>query len=509
MKKEVVNIINFIRGCEPREEKDLLTPVKEQIKLMESLNLKGTFLIQYDALIKKEFTEVLLKLPKTYEVGVWLEFGKPLTDAMNIPWKGRYDWDWHAHCDMTVGYGKAERELAIDVIFARFKEIFGYFPRVLGAWAFDAHTLEYANDKYGLDAACNCKEQWGTDGYNLWGGYYGQGYYPSKNNSFCPAETKGAQIDVPVFRMLGSDPIEQYDAGLNIKNGLGKQSVITLEPCYKHGGGSEKWVDWYVKENFNGKCLSFGYTQAGQENSFGWEGMREGLNYQFKLFADMQKDGKLCVETLGETGINYKATYELTPPSAITAEKKAFLNDKKSAWYSSNSYRINLFCKRHDFWIRDIYLFDEGYKERYLDDVCRGKELFYDNLPVMDGARLTGDGIRGGIYPYYNGKRLKFRRAEWKEIDDKTAQVSFFGTSAGTVVFTLSEKSITVTSDSEIELRAEFSRRKAAELFEFGKATESGFEFSYNGFKYGVAVKAAGKGEYFIKGKKIEIYLKK
>ena len=34
-KRQIVNIINFIRGCEPREPVDLVLPVKEQIQLMK------------------------------------------------------------------------------------------------------------------------------------------------------------------------------------------------------------------------------------------------------------------------------------------------------------------------------------------------------------------------------------------------------------------------------------------------------------------------------------------
>lgn len=41
LKHEVVNIINFIRACEPRAPMDLVTPVKEQIKLIEKHNLCG------------------------------------------------------------------------------------------------------------------------------------------------------------------------------------------------------------------------------------------------------------------------------------------------------------------------------------------------------------------------------------------------------------------------------------------------------------------------------------
>lgn len=35
---------------------------------------------------------------------------------------------------------------------------------------------------------------------------------PAKSCLYMPAQTKEGQIDVPVFRMLGSDPIYQYIA---------------------------------------------------------------------------------------------------------------------------------------------------------------------------------------------------------------------------------------------------------------------------------------------------------
>lgn len=61
-------------------------------------------------------------------------------------------------------------------------------------------------------------------------------------------------------------------------------------------------MDWYLKENFNGKCLNFAYTQVGQENSFGWEAMKNGLTYQIEKVAKMQQEGKINIETLAETG---------------------------------------------------------------------------------------------------------------------------------------------------------------------------------------------------------------
>ena len=45
-KRQIVNIVNFIRDVEPRGPVDLVEPVREQIALMKRLGLRGTFLLQ-------------------------------------------------------------------------------------------------------------------------------------------------------------------------------------------------------------------------------------------------------------------------------------------------------------------------------------------------------------------------------------------------------------------------------------------------------------------------------
>ena len=84
-----------------------------------------------------------------------------------------------------------------------------------------------------------------------------------------PAQNEQNQTPVPIFRMLGSDPVRQYDEGL----GSGRQGVITLEPVYKFGGGDSAWVNWYFKQFVAGNAMEYAYTQAGQENSFTWDAM--------------------------------------------------------------------------------------------------------------------------------------------------------------------------------------------------------------------------------------------
>jgi hypothetical protein len=246
---KIVNIVNFIRLLEPRDPKitqDVLyQTVVKQIELMQQYKLGGTFLLQYDALMDPRYQALLKTLPKdSFEIGAWWEIPQPLVEKAGLKWRGRFPWDWHADVGFSTGYTPAERELLADVYMKDFKEVFGYYPKSVASWFIDAHTLNYMYEKYGIVASANCKDQLGTDGYTLWGGYYNQAYYPSKINAYMPAQNAVNQIPVPIFRMLGTDPIRQYDNGLGNK----RQGVVTLEPVYPEAGGNETWINWYFKE---------------------------------------------------------------------------------------------------------------------------------------------------------------------------------------------------------------------------------------------------------------------
>ena len=72
----IVNIVNFIRQCEPRvdwiTEEVLFETVEEQVKIMKQYNLKGSFLLQYDALIDPRYQKLLRDLPgDQFEIGAW------------------------------------------------------------------------------------------------------------------------------------------------------------------------------------------------------------------------------------------------------------------------------------------------------------------------------------------------------------------------------------------------------------------------------------------------------
>lgn len=442
--KNIVNIINFVRAVEPRPGRNIDLPgtVREQIRLLRQNGLRGTFLLQYDALKDDVYIELMRSCADICETGIWFEIVQPLVEAVGEVWRGRYSWDWYSNVGFLIGYEPGVRRRLIDEAMETFRGIFGRYPGSVGAWHIDAVSMAYLAEKYHIKACCICRDQVGTDGYTMQGGYYNQAYFPSKNNMFCPANTKENQIPMPVFRMLGSDAIYAYDFQ-RIDYGLEK--CPTLEPV--HYGGTKIWCDWFLKETFSGNGLSLQYTQAGQENSFGWPRMGDGYRYQLLKIKELAGQGKVEVMTLGESGKWYLSRYGLTPPGTLTALEDWHGAGHKSVWYSSRFYRVNLFWENGVVRIRDMYLFDDSFEEKYLYERCKTPACEFRNLPVMDGVLYTGpqEARAAGVYLKDGEKDIRWERLDYTEKDGH-AEVRLSNGSYRAVIY-LEETGITIDSD--------------------------------------------------------------
>lgn len=392
----IVSIYNFIRNTDFRvrnSEEVMFDCTRRQIELLKSVNLPATWALQYDALINPRYPKLLKEqLGTNDEIAAWWEIPQPLAEKTGLKWRGRHEWDPEAHVGFSPGYTPAERRKLVDVYMADFKACFGYYPKTVGSWFIDEVTLSYMAEKYGLVASCNCKDQIGTDFYTLWGGYWNQAYYPSRVNAYMPAQTRRGQIDIPVFRMLGSDPIYQHGT---------TPGLISLEPVYKAGGGGmPKWVGWFMDNLIRHPSLAFGYTQAGQENSFGWDAMKDGLTQQVKLFAEQAKAGQVRVETLEQTGKWFRKNFPLTPATSVVALDDWKEQGRKTVWYDSRFYRLNVLWEEDSFFIRDIHCFDEHIVSPTYDTPLKETSLVYETLPVVDWAFWSRSGRKqAGMWP--------------------------------------------------------------------------------------------------------------
>ena len=116
----IVNFINFVRNVEPRNDskKDryLYRTTRNELKQLNDYGFRGTFLLQYDALINPAFQKLMKEAAADgHEIGAWWEITEPHVKKAGIQWRGRYPWDWHAHVGFATGYTPQERERLVDV----------------------------------------------------------------------------------------------------------------------------------------------------------------------------------------------------------------------------------------------------------------------------------------------------------------------------------------------------------------------------------------------------------
>lgn len=365
-------------------------------------NIPGTYLLQYDAVMDDFYFETCKKeyAENGAEIGIWFEVVRPLTDDSKVRWRGaeHRTWEPYVNAGFLMGYEREEKMRLIDTFFEGFHSRFGFYPKTVGSWLLDSESMQYMSEKYEPDAFIICREQWGMDGYTLWGGPYYGPYYPCKNNAQCPAQTLQEQINTPLFRMYINDPIYCYYEYDSVKYNGFVGVAFTQEPAGPLGQSPE-WVRWHYENTFKEDNIGFCFTQLGQENSMGWRNKVEfGFTMQCTYAEGHQEDFGYRFVQFHEMGRRFKMQHKMTPPSGRFVLDDWAGRGNKSLWYNSAHYRINLFADKEQVWIRDIHLFDETYRDKYLDEPCTTKAAIYDNLPIMDGIRFSDEDIRAGMY---------------------------------------------------------------------------------------------------------------
>ena len=485
----VMNVVNFVRGCEPRyPDIDLVLPLREEIRLNTAHRLPNTILLQYDAMLREDIMAAAKSAePERTEYGVWLEMCRQLVEKVGLKWRGRpgWDWEWFVNPGLPMGYAPADRERLCDEVFRLFRERFGAYPKSVGGWLLDAHTMAYLTEKYGVDAFCICREQDATDAYGLRGGYANGAYYPSRKNALSAAVEMANAIPTPVFRMLTPDPIYNYGPGWNEHGQIRSEfpEACTLEPgC--DPGQRPFIVDWFFRVYTGPARLGFSYMQTGQENCFGWEGISKGLPYQIGKIAELREKGRLEVLTLGETGRRFKAKFPANVPQTLVALENWSKPNYKAVWYSSRFYRAALFFDGSRVYFRDIHKFCDGYPETYLETACPKWFCSYVTPPVVDGYMFARDGESGTAD--FGGEFVAF---DARSEGERTLVATATRADGTRLVLTFEEGAIRL----DFGLTSEAAFRTAALVFRgsgpFFDALEfppGRIEMAYDGFCYSI-----------------------
>jgi hypothetical protein len=116
------------------------------------------------------------------------------------------------------------------------------------------------------------------------------------------------------------------------------------------------------------------------------------------LFTAQAQAGEIQVETLAQSGQWFHAHYALTPPTSVVAFDDWKHENRKTVWYNSRFYRVNLLWESNTFFIRDLHCFDENVTSVTHETALTNTFLEYGTLPVMDGARWSGT-AKAGMWP--------------------------------------------------------------------------------------------------------------
>jgi hypothetical protein len=91
-----------------------------------------------------------------------------------------------------------------------------------------------------------------------------------------------------------------------------------------------------------------------------------------------------------------------------------------------------------------VHVFDEGYRERYMDAASDSPSCLYDTLPVMDGLLWSTDKEKAGVYLCDEaGNLLTIAGApNVQPVDETTLRVSALLAGGGSIVTTFHESAV-------------------------------------------------------------------
>ena len=374
-----VTIVNPVRGDEFFDSKtvDILSGVKLQKGLIDKSRLKATWLLRFDAINSEEMSSYFKNNFNDQELGIFMEVTLSQSRQVEVsyPQGGLF---WHdANKIFLSGYKPEERVKLIDGIFSRFKETFGYYPRSVGAWHIDAFSAEYMRRKYGVTGVLICTDQYGTDGYQIWGGWWGVPYYPSKFNILVPAQTLKNKIDVVVFWWAARDPNLGYGGSVDEST-----YSVQVNDYLRHGLGIDyfkKLMDVYLTNKEN----QFNQLTVGLENDADWQAFSDGYSKQLEEIGRRKKDKEIDSLTMKDFSSWYKNRFSsLSPDHQI------------ENWYMSTSFRVGLSDIGGRKVIRDLRIYNEAWPEANLLTANPWGTLSLNNPYKIDTVRFANSAFK-------------------------------------------------------------------------------------------------------------------
>ncbi len=266
--------------------------------------------------------------------------------------------------DFCIWMFSMEDKMAIvDDVFAKFHDIFGFYPESTGSYYMDAELINYIKDKYpsvkcavatcweeGPKAYHTCNNSW----YTFMDGGPWAPWIPSKQNTHAPAANAAEDSGIVAIPHLSRDLIACYD-GNGSNFGTHPQNVLrgmiydskTWEFPYLYN-----LIDQYrylAKFN-NGYAYNMMFVGPGWMNKMGrWEAPYELLLKSYEegcaYYGQLKKEGKLADMTMAEFADYYRSKKGVddgnyNEPECALWRDILYGSQKQLFWYADPYMRV-------------------------------------------------------------------------------------------------------------------------------------------------------------------------
>jgi len=346
-----------------------------QYKIASDLGIPATWLITYDVLNDSDAVKELLSFESDQEIGLFLEVGSKLATNSGVA-LSKGSWQF-ANVVFLSGYTQEERIKLIDTLFEKFKEKFGYYPKSVGSWWTDSFSLNYMYTKYDVIANLTVADQFSTDRYQVWGGYWAMPYYSTKYHSAIPASNVENKIPVVITQWAPRDPINGY------YNSLFSTQDYHVGEVNEDIGYFEKILSLYLNE-----AGDFGQVTIGLEGDLTPEAYYTKYQEQLKIARRFNDTQRVHLATMSTFASWYKDKYKDVSPVYSIYSPDLLGKNIEVIWYQSPKYRVGILSNRNEAEVKffDMRVYDSDFYEPYFEWPNRSFNLSINVPSIYDEA---------------------------------------------------------------------------------------------------------------------------
>ncbi len=318
-----------------------------QQRMAHELGLKVTLLIDYQSMSDEDTVVELKAYARDFgdELGIWFMNLPPAADSAD----GRRE-------PFIWLYADDEKRRIIEQVLTRFKATFGVDPVSVGAYHLDAESLRVLKElapsiqvavagcfEEGVRVYHGCNNSW----YLFSEGMPWAPWYPSKQNSFCPAQTDADSLGIVAVPHLSRDLVLSYEG----RNDFFATHPANVQRAMTNDGMDNPYmynlVDQHrLQADFNG---GFAYIHifvgpawiAGDftvQDSI--EVSRQLYREFLQYFVDLREQGQATDMQMSEFAVWYRENVPIGKPQVALAKEMLYGTGKHYFWYLDSFTRI-------------------------------------------------------------------------------------------------------------------------------------------------------------------------